>query len=389
MSAFFRNATIYRLARPWPITASDLHEALARFMFQPTGNLERESRGWVPPHSSCGDELVLVANGHFLVALRIESKVMPAKAVELAVRERAAALEEEQGYKPGRKQMREIKERVIDEMLPRAFRQQRDIRVWLDPQAGIMAVDAGTPSQCDVVVGMLAKALDPFPISNLHVHASPAQAMTSWLAQDFAPHGFTIDTDAELRATGETSAAVRYQRQPLDHNDVRKHIQAGKQCTLLALTWMDRVSFVLTENLVIKRICALDVLTQHADRTTQTDDERFMADFVLMAGELRGLIADLIDAHGGEQLDLAQAADAAEEAAEADAAPSTEDELYHEACLVVTTSGRASIAHIQRHLRIGYNRAARLLEQMEQAGVVSAMSPAGAREVLVKESSCA
>ncbi|WP_269320906.1 DNA translocase FtsK [Bordetella petrii] len=86
---------------------------------------------------------------------------------------------------------------------------------------------------------------------------------------------------------------------------------------------------------------------------------------------------------------MAQAADAAEEAAEAGPATSADDQLYDEACLVVTTSGRASISHIQRHLRIGYNRAARLLEQMEQAGIVSVMSPDGSRKVLAKEPSCA
>jgi len=386
MSAFFRNATIYRLARPWAMTADELGQALSKFAFQPTGDLVRQSSGWVPPHASCGDDLVFQAQGHFLLALRIESKVMPAKAIDLAVREHAAELEEEQGYKPGRRQIKEIKERVIDEMLPRAFRQQREIRVWMDPQVGIMAIDAGTPSQCDVVVGMLAKCLDPFPLENLYVTHSPAAAMTSWLAQDFAPHAFTIDTEAELRGTGDTSATVRYQRQPLDPGDVRKHIQTGKQCTLLALTWMDKVSFVLTENLVLKRICALDLLTQQADRATQNDDERFVADFVLMAGELRGLIADLIDAHGGEKLDLAQAADAAEQA---DAAALSDDDLYPMARELVIDSGRASISHLQRHLRIGYNRAARLLEQMEQAGIVSAMQPTGVRNVLAKEPSCA
>ena len=50
---------------------------------------------------------------------------------------------------------------------------------------------------------------------------------------------------------------------------------------------------------------------------------------------------------------------------------------------IVLKNRRASISLVQRHLRIGYNRAARLLEQMEKSGVVSAMSGAGQREVLV------
>jgi S-DNA-T family DNA segregation ATPase FtsK/SpoIIIE len=59
------------------------------------------------------------------------------------------------------------------------------------------------------------------------------------------------------------------------------------------------------------------------------------------------------------------------------------DPMYDQAVTIVLQNRRASISLVQRHLRIGYNRAARLLEQMEKSGVVSAMSGAGQREVLV------
>ena len=60
------------------------------------------------------------------------------------------------------------------------------------------------------------------------------------------------------------------------------------------------------------------------------------------------------------------------------------DPLYDEAVAIVLKSRRASISLVQRHLRIGYNRAARLIEQMERAGLVSAMATNGNREVLVQ-----
>jgi S-DNA-T family DNA segregation ATPase FtsK/SpoIIIE len=59
------------------------------------------------------------------------------------------------------------------------------------------------------------------------------------------------------------------------------------------------------------------------------------------------------------------------------------DPLYDQAVVVVLQNKRASISLVQRHLRIGYNRAARLLEQMEQSGLVSSMSGSGNREILV------
>ena len=58
------------------------------------------------------------------------------------------------------------------------------------------------------------------------------------------------------------------------------------------------------------------------------------------------------------------------------------DPLYDQAVEIVIKNRRASISLVQRHLRIGYNRAARLLEQMENSGLVSAMSSNGNREIL-------
>ena len=62
--------------------------------------------------------------------------------------------------------------------------------------------------------------------------------------------------------------------------------------------------------------------------------------------------------------------------------PSDQDELYDEAVAWVTTSRKASISSVQRHLRVGYNRAARLIEEMEASGVVSMPEHNGQREVL-------
>jgi recombination associated protein RdgC len=124
--------------------------------------------------------------------------------------------------------------------------------------------------------------------------------MTDWLVADEAPSGFTVDQDTELRATTEGKATVRYVRHTLEADDVRRHIAAGKQCTRLAMTWSDRVSFVLTESLTVKKVTALDVLKENSDGMTQNDDERFDTDFALMTGELSKLMGDLVQALGGE-----------------------------------------------------------------------------------------
>jgi recombination associated protein RdgC len=84
-------------------------------------------------------------------------------------------------------------------------------------------------------------------------------------------------------------------------DDVRKHVQSGKQCTRLALTWADRVSFVLTEGLDVKRLSPLDVIKEGQEGSAHNEDEQFDSDFTLMTGELSRLIDDLVLALGGER----------------------------------------------------------------------------------------
>src|SRR5688572_10042324 len=74
---------------------------------------------------------------------------------------------------------------------------------------------------------------------------------------------------------------------------------------------------------------------------------------------------------------------------ESSSGDSEADELYDQAVAIVIKTRRPSISLVQRHLRIGYNRAARLIEQMERTGLVSAMQSNGNREVLVPESASA
>jgi S-DNA-T family DNA segregation ATPase FtsK/SpoIIIE len=76
-------------------------------------------------------------------------------------------------------------------------------------------------------------------------------------------------------------------------------------------------------------------------------------------------------------------ADADEGGVSLEAGDAEADPMYDQAVQIVLKTRRPSISLVQRHLRIGYNRAARLIEQMERAGMVSPMQSNGNREVLV------
>lgn len=297
---WFHNLQLYRLPTPWTLTADQLREQLARGPFVPTAGLEARSRGWVALRKD-GD-LVYAANGHWLICLKTETRLLPPAVVNEEVRQRADKLCEQQGYAPGRKALRELKERVTEELLPKSHPIRAHVFVWIDPKAGWFAVDAGTPARAEQVIEHLRHCLDNFPLGPLHTVLSPQSAMADWLVSD-APAGFTIDRDCELKAISEEKSAVAFKRHPLGDevgSEIKAHLAAGKLPTRLALTWDDRVSFVLTEKLAIKRLSFLDLLKEEADKNAESADDQFAADFAIMTGELGRFIPALVAALGGE-----------------------------------------------------------------------------------------
>jgi len=387
---FFKNLQIYRLPAPWVMTAAVLEQALAPQQFTPATSMDLVRQGWASPRGA-DQPLVHAVGGQFLLQLKTEKKLLPSTVINQVAAARALEMEEAQGFAPGKKAMKELKERVTDELLPRAFAILSTTAVWIDPVNGWLVVDAASPAKADEVVKLLLKSVDKLPLESLRVQRSPVGAMTEWLDHDDAPAGFTVDQDAIMRATGESKAQVAYKRHTLEADDIRRHIAAGKQCTRLAMTWSDKISFVLDESLAIKSVKPLEIIKESA---TRNDDERFDSDFALMTGELAKMLADLVEALGGEA-----EVDARPPGPAVDAAPakghepvreqrpvmqlngeavgavlpgdgSVSDPMYDQAVELVRSRQRASISLVQRYLGIGYNRAARLIEAMEAGGVV-------------------
>lgn len=296
---WFRNLQIFRIS-DWTLSTESLIERLSKHAFRNPNTIEMHTAGWAAPRED--GELAHIVNRQILMTMRTAKKLLPASVVNQVTRVRAADLEEQQGFKPGRKQMRELKEQVTDELLPKAFDIRRDTRLWIDPVNRWLVIDAAAPSKAHDVIGLLLKTID-VGIAQVQLNEAPVAVMTSWLAGNEAPGGFTVDQDVELRSNSDEKSAVRYVRLPLDGDDIRKHIQSGKRSTRLAMTWNDRISFVLTDAFVLKRITPLDIIKDAADPTAEGEAEKFDADFVLMAGELSRLIADVIEAVGGERPD--------------------------------------------------------------------------------------
>ena len=296
---WFRNLLVYRLNADHRIAAEDLENKLSRHALQPCGSFEMEKRGWVCPRGA--DRFLHTLERQWLLALGVNQKLLPASVVNETVKERAEALAAKQDHPVGRKQMREIRERALEELMPKAFTRRRTTHAWIDPVNRWLVVDTAGEKKAEELLETLRKADPDFPARRLDTERSPASAMTQWLTAGDVPGHFTLDQDLELRSADESQATVRYLRHALEGKEIRDHIAAGKTATRLGLTWKDRISFVLTEHLQVKRLVFLDLLKEETAAKAEDADEQFDVDFALMSGELAHLLADLTQALGGEK----------------------------------------------------------------------------------------
>lgn len=303
---YFKNLQPYRLPADWAMSAAGMAQQLARRPFQSCGSQDAESRGWVPPCPLPGEpwseaDFVHVVGGQWLVCLQTETKILPSAVVQQEAERRADEIAQQQGFRLGRKQMKELREQITSELLPRAFTRTRKVFAWIDPAHGWLVVDAPSQSRAEDVLEALRQTLESLPLSLVRTVLSPAIAMSGWLANGEATQGLTIDQDCTLQSVTDDRRTVTY-KNGIDDEQIREHLEAGKLPTKLALTFDDRLSFVLTDALELKRLEFLDVVKEQVDQGDAAADAQsiFDAQFTLMTAECVRLLSRLADALGGE-----------------------------------------------------------------------------------------
>jgi recombination associated protein RdgC len=305
----FKSACFFRIADDFVLPDPDaLERVLHKSRFVPCGPTQAESSGWVPPRGGKSKVLAEVIGGQLILKLASEKRAVPASAIKAAVDERVERWQAETGNErvPG-KLKKEFKEEVLLDLLPRAFSKRTTTLLWLDPKNRMLVVDAGSLGAADKIVSSLLAALLEVPgaapsldLQLVHTQSSPSASMAHWLATREAPWRFTVDRDCELKSADEQKSSVRYARHTLDIDEIAQHIAAGKVPTQLALTWNDRVAFVLSEAGQMRRIKMLDVVLKEAEDGKSRNDDNFDANAAILTGELSQLIPDLLEALGGE-----------------------------------------------------------------------------------------
>lgn len=292
---------IYKVDRGWPTEVEVLENALAEQRFTPCTATQEKSAGWIEPRGHAHGPLVEVVDGQWILHLYVETKSVPAAVIKRKVQEQVDRIEAESGRKPGKKERRTLADDARLSLLPLAFTKQHRTQVWVDPVAGLLVTDAGSSAKADQVMSSLVQVVHGLSVRLLQTQNTPQAAMAHWLTTREAPVGFSVERECELKAPDESKSVVRYARHALDTDEVVQHIHQGKLPTRLALSWADRIAFVITESLQLKKVSFLDTVFE-GNSARQTEEDAFDVDVAIATGELRQMLPTLIAALGGEAM---------------------------------------------------------------------------------------
>ena len=296
---WFKNLRAYRLPERLGLDAEGLAQRLASRPFVPCRPAQPQSSGWVAALDDSAEALVHAAGPWWLLRLRREEKLLPASVIRDEVANRVSQIQAAEGRRVHRKERQQLSEEVTQDLLPRAFTRARGIDALLSERDGWLWVNQASAAQAEDFLAMLRDGIGSLPAELPVTRKSPAATLSEWLLHDRLPTGFTLGTEADLVEPGEEGGVVRARNMLLDCDEIRAHIESGKQVQRLALSWEDRVDFVLGADLVVRRLKFADALTGANEDINDDPLARRDADFLLMAETLGELWPKLVEAFGG------------------------------------------------------------------------------------------
>lgn len=291
---WFKNIYVFAFTKAFDWQEQDLEKHLNENLFTPCGSTELAHFGWVNALGKHGSSTVHSANNNFLLCARKEEKILPAPVIKDMLDEKVNQHEIEHSRSATKKEKEQFKEDILFQLLPRAFSRVTDTHAYINAAENIIVINTSSRTKAEDFLALLRKSLGTLPVTSPSPERAPDEVMTDWLVEKNLNDPFSLGMEAELHALGDDGAVVRVKNQDLVNDEMKAHLDADKYVVKLALEWDDAISFILCDDMAIKRIKFFDVLQEQNEDINKDDGAaRIDADFSLMAGELNRLVNDL------------------------------------------------------------------------------------------------
>ncbi|MDO5356345.1 MAG: recombination-associated protein RdgC [Conchiformibius sp.] len=295
---WFKQLSFYPINTDTLPETAVLADKLEAAVFRPVQGLDWFSEGFAPPQPFSPENL-FIADFTWGISLKKSEKVLPAGVIREILEEKVQEIQDNEGRKIGKKEKQELKEKITDDLLPRAFTRSSRIQAVCDTRSGFLLVNHASATKAENLLTKLREALGGLEARLPATQRSPSSLMTEWLLQGACAGGFELDSDCELKGQGDVAAVVKVSKQDLTADEVVQHLKNGKTVTQLGLVWREQIAFVLTADFTLKRIQYLDVLQEQAEQYGDDAASLAFASQILTAEALSALLQELVGHLGG------------------------------------------------------------------------------------------
>ncbi len=296
---WFRNARPYKLPGRLGIDASELSQRLSRRPFQPCRPSQAVSSGWVAALSDDATDFVHKSGDYWLIRLQREERLLPASVIRSEVNSRIQEIQTGQGRRVQRKERLDIVDEVTQDLMPRAFTKSQYLEALINDREGWVWVNTASAGRAEDLLSLLREGLGNLPVAIPDTQKSPVIVMSQWLLNGGLPDGMSLGGDVDLEDPQEEGGVVRVRGMYLESDEIRRHIESGKQVVRLALSWQDQMDFVVDRDLSLRRIRFSDELKGVNEELHEDVLARRDADCLLMGETLSTLQSAITKTFGG------------------------------------------------------------------------------------------
>ena len=296
---WFRNARPYRLPGRLGIDASELSQRLSRRPFQPCRPSQPVSSGWVAALSDDASDFVHKSGDYWLIRLQREERLLPASVIRSEVNSRIQEIQAVQGRRVQRKERLDIVDEVTQYLMPRAFTKAQHLEALVNDREGWVWVNTASAARAEELLSLLREGLGNLSVVIPDTQKSPVIVMSQWLLKGGLPEGLSLGGDADLEDSQKEGGVVRVRGMYLESDEIRRHIESGKQAVGLALSWQDQVDFVVDRDLSLRRIRFSDELKSINEELQEDVLARRDADWLLVGETLSTLQTAIAKTFGG------------------------------------------------------------------------------------------
>lgn len=291
---WFKQIQVFQLTDSKLYTPENIIEKLQPLVFKPCPPSMASSIGWTSPVDEPDAPIVRAVNGYIMFCLQFEEKILPATVVRQELSQVIKRIEVAEDRKLRQKEKLSLKDEVILNLLPRAFSKLTRVYAYLDTKNQWLVLGTTNANKTEQFLNMFKKSItesiETFELKKL------APIITHWLKHKSYPTSLAVEKSAMLQDAQEKSRIIRCQQQDLFASSIQSLIKDGCEVKQIALTWQDRVKFILSEEFLLRSISFEDeVIAEAKAMEPETKQQQLDADFFIMSEILSGLLHDLLE----------------------------------------------------------------------------------------------